>query len=221
MANTKPDSSQIVFTVNGIGDCATITQSAANSSTKVASTAFVQGELTSQAVKLTGDQTVAGVKTFSSQPVLPQKLTQGTAIGMFGAGGAFTLPSWVKRVTLSIVGTSTNGTSTIQIRMQTGGVYQTSGYESCATTNGTVGESTAGFLVTQAVLAAQVLCGVFTFVQLTPNTWVMTGSCYHNPSVASFCSGSIVLGGTLEAIKFVTTNGTDTFDAGTVNVMYE
>lgn len=47
------------------------TADAADSSTKVANTAFVQGELTSQAVKLTGAQTVDGVKTFTSSPVIP------------------------------------------------------------------------------------------------------------------------------------------------------
>lgn len=39
--------------------------------TSIATTAFVQQELTGQAVKLTGNQTIAGVKTFSSTPVFP------------------------------------------------------------------------------------------------------------------------------------------------------
>lgn len=52
------------------------TADAADNSQKVATTAFVQGEIASKAnasevVKLTGNQTIAGVKTFSDSPEVP------------------------------------------------------------------------------------------------------------------------------------------------------
>jgi hypothetical protein len=52
------------------------TADAADNSQKVATTAFVQGEIVSKAnasevVKLTGNQTIAGVKTFSDSPEVP------------------------------------------------------------------------------------------------------------------------------------------------------
>jgi hypothetical protein len=33
--------------------------------------------------------------------------------------------------------------------------------------------------------------------------------------------GSITLGGTLDRLRITTENGTDTFDAGSINIMYE
>jgi hypothetical protein len=34
-------------------------------------------------------------------------------------------------------------------------------------------------------------------------------------------SGSKTLSGTLDRVRITTVNGTDTFDAGTINIMYE
>jgi hypothetical protein len=34
-------------------------------------------------------------------------------------------------------------------------------------------------------------------------------------------SGSIALSGTLDRVRITTVNGTDTFDAGTINILYE
>jgi hypothetical protein len=48
------------------GNPAAPTPALGDNDTSIATTAFVQGELTDQAVKLTGAQTVAGIKTFSS-----------------------------------------------------------------------------------------------------------------------------------------------------------
>ena len=33
--------------------------------------------------------------------------------------------------------------------------------------------------------------------------------------------GSIALGGTLDRVRVTTVNGTDTFDAGSINILYE
>jgi hypothetical protein len=34
-------------------------------------------------------------------------------------------------------------------------------------------------------------------------------------------SGSISLGGTLDRVRITSDNGTDTFDAGSINILYE
>lgn len=65
------------------------TQSAADNSTKLATTAFVNSALSSGVVKLTGDQTIAGVKSFSSAPKLTNASTAGyswVATGSDGSG---------------------------------------------------------------------------------------------------------------------------------------
>jgi len=38
---------------------------------------------------------------------------------------------------------------------------------------------------------------------------------------SNICAGSISLGGTLDRVRITTVNGTDTFDAGTINILYE
>lgn len=73
-------SGALVFAGGNIGAATATTAAAANNSTNVATTAFVQGEIASQAVKLTGAQTVAGAKSFSGQMELTgQAATSGTS----------------------------------------------------------------------------------------------------------------------------------------------
>lgn len=58
---------------------------------------------------------------------------------------------------------------------------------------------------------------------LTGNTYVAAGNTY-NATYGGFLintAGSIALSGTLDRIRITTVNGTDTFDAGTINIMYE
>ncbi len=38
---------------------------------------------------------------------------------------------------------------------------------------------------------------------------------------ATQSAGSITLGGTLDRVRITTVNGTDTFDAGSINILYE
>jgi hypothetical protein len=77
------------------------TQSAGNNSTRIATTAYADAIAALKAddnavVKLTGDQTVAGVKTFSSSPVVPtpttdmQAATKKYVDDNAGGGGGFT-----------------------------------------------------------------------------------------------------------------------------------
>jgi hypothetical protein len=40
-------------------------------------------------------------------------------------------------------------------------------------------------------------------------------------SNANFFSGTIALSGTLDRVRITTVNGTDTFDAGSINILYE
>ena len=55
---------------------------------------------------------------------------------------------------------------------------------------------------------------------LTGNTWVSTHSL--NSGGESFMgSGSKTLSSTLDRIRITTVNGTDAFDAGSINILYE
>lgn len=81
-----------------------VTASAADNDTSLATTAFVQQELTSQAVKLTGTQTVAGVKTFSSAPIFPTQ----SMIRMTGANGYGSSSTKIRGFTTTAVSQGTD-----------------------------------------------------------------------------------------------------------------
>jgi hypothetical protein len=164
-------------------------------------------------------------------PVTPAggtAITSGTAVSASGTSVAFTgIPSWVKRITVMLNGVSTSGTSLPQIQLGTGAgpTYTTSGYlgstSDVATTVGTTQHS-SGFLLQAAGSAANVIQGAVTLNNITGNTWVAFGvAARSNTIVTNPISGSIPLAAVLTAVRVTTVNGTDTFDAGTINILYE
>ena len=145
-----------------------------------------------------------------------QNSTSGTSIDFTG------IPSWVKRITVMLVGVSTNGTSNIQIQIGSGSVT-TSGYLGSAVVTGTgVANNSTGFLTSSGGAAVDIRHGIAIINLITTNTYVMTyvGG-YSNVAVIAHAGGSLGLGGTLDRVRITTVNGTDTFDAGSINIMYE
>ena len=135
------------------------------------------------------------------------------------------IPSWVKRVTVMFNGVSTSGTSNYQVQLGT-----SAGIDATATYNGAAGfggssattfDST-GFLVYSIVAASQFYSGTSTLTLLSSNTWTQTGLIAASTTNAPVLSGgSKALSGTLDRVRITTVNGTDTFDAGSINIMYE
>ena len=148
-----------------------------------------------------------------------QNSTSGTSIDFTG------IPSWVKKISVMLNGVSTNGSSLQIIQLGTSGGFQTSGYSSAASTNGASNTATAGILVTYRGDAANTIRGLLTLALLDPSTgvWVASGvTCGAGVgNDDSSCSGSKTLSGTLDRIRITTVNGTDTFDAGSINILYE
>jgi hypothetical protein len=145
--------------------------------------------------------------------------TSGTSIDFTS------IPSYVKRVTVMFSGISTNGTSNLLVQLGYGATptYVTSGYLGSATTQG--GTSTAlttGFMVSSSVLAADGFSGIATITNITGNAWTMTsmvGNTVNNN--VRYCAGNVSTVSALTAVRITTVNGTDTFDAGTINILYE
>jgi hypothetical protein len=134
------------------------------------------------------------------------------------------IPSWVKRITVMLNGVSTNGTSTLLIQIGAGSVL-TSTYVSSNTTitssNVSGSTSTAGFLFGGSS-AANIVTGNVVLTNITGNVWVGAGAIVFEGTVASALSaGKVTLSGSLDRVRITTTNGTDTFDAGTINILYE
>lgn len=151
--------------------------------------------------------------------------TSGTAVDFTG------IPSWAKRITVILEGVSTNGSSNPQLQVGSGSIV-TAGYSSYAgwlspTTNGTSspasGTATTGFLLDVVASAAAItMHGTITLYNITGSRWVASGiiGLTSNSGVIS-TAGGISLSGALDRVRLTTVNGTDTFDAGSVNVMYE
>jgi len=155
-------------------------------------------------------------------------ITSGTTVASTsGTSIDFTsLPTWVKRITVMFNGTGTNGASNKQIQLGTSSGVVTSGYKStCSLIYGSntcvVDSITSGFLM-RSDLAADELNGHYVFTSLGSNIWIGT-TVFNNYSNSRVWQGAgqLSLGGTLDRVRITTVNGTDTFDTGSINIIYE
>lgn len=147
-----------------------------------------------------------------------QASTSGTSIDFTG------IPSWVKRITVMFNGVSLSSTSPYLIQIGAGSIT-TSGYASSSlfSLNSAMntGGSTAGFIMYTDSNAATLAGGFVQIVTIGSNTWVASGSVSLSASEFSNCAGRVSLSGTLDRVRITTVNGTDTFDAGSINILYE
>lgn len=154
-----------------------------------------------------------------------QRITQGTAVASTsGTSIDFTgLPAWVKRVTINFQGVSTSGLNFVIVQLGTGSTtFTTSGYLGAVNSANSITNQTTGFGVIGQPAAANVLHGTATVTNLTGNTWCYAGTIYlSNTAGGGGGAGSISLGAALTAIRITTVGGTDTFDAGNINILYE
>jgi hypothetical protein len=155
-------------------------------------------------------------------PVLgtEQATTSGTSINFTN------IPSWVKRITVQLVGVSTSGTSNLLVQIGDSGGIEDTAYVSGAWQGGTgdtSATSTAGMIATAAVTAAGTMTGAVTLTleDSSDNTWVATGALIRSDGAGQLSAGSKALSATLDKVRLTTVNGTDTFDAGSVNILYE
>jgi len=154
-------------------------------------------------------------------------LTSGTAVASTsGTSIDFTsIPSWVKRITVMFDVVSTNSTSAVIVKLGTSGGIVSSGYLSSASFSSTsVGsaQATTGLILTTGGVATNTRTGLMTIVNISGTTWVSNGNGAFTDSAATFyCGGKLALGGTLDRIRITTVNGTDTFDTGSINILYE
>ena len=153
-------------------------------------------------------------------------LTSGTAVASTsGTSIDFTgIPSWVKRITVMFNGVSTNGSSPVLIQLgYSGGIINT-GYLANSTylyTAGIRGQYTTGFGSTYAS-SVNVRNGITTICNINGDTWIASGVLGdYSDNATVQLAGIVTLIGKLDRIRVTTVNGTDTFDAGSINILYE
>jgi hypothetical protein len=145
--------------------------------------------------------------------------TSGTSIDFTG------LPSWVKRITVMFQGVSLSGTANPLIQIGDSGGFETTGYVSSGssvTDSGatTVTGSTTGFIIRSAT-ASNTLSGHMVLTNISGNIWIASYSAKNSTSSCSVGGGDKTLSDILTQVRITTTNGTDTFDAGSINILYE
>ena len=184
-------------------------------------TGDTSGSLTLSAPLVAGSNTQTLVATTGTlAPVVSataQASTSGTVIDFTS------IPSWVKRITVMFNGVSTNGSSSILIQIGAGSITNTGYASTYALPSGSTissSNSTAGFIIGTNVASA-IASGVLTIQTLGSNIWVSGHTIKSAVSNTSFGGGDITLGGTLDRVRITTVNGTDAFDAGTINILYE
>ncbi len=177
------------------------TQAAQDNSTKVATTAYVDGKM------------VLGTSVNS---------TSGTAIDFTG------IPSWVKRITVMFNSVSTNGSSVVLVQLGDSGGIETSGYSAGivliqAPSSPATGTSANGFPIEDVGSSTYIRQGNLVFTLVDANTFTANGVVYQPGSATRVNSiaGVKQLSGTLDRVRITTLNGIDTFDAGKINIMYE
>jgi hypothetical protein len=167
----------------------------------------------------TGNVVVAGINSAIVSGT-SQASTSGTSIDFTG------IPSWVKRITVMFNGVSTSGTSSIQLQIGTSSGVVSTGYLSHSgfIQGSAVGSSlsTTGYVIVNG-LASDVLYGPFVITTTGSNVWNASGSFFRDASTdySIISTGTITLGGILDRVRITTVNGTDTFDAGSINILYE
>jgi len=153
-----------------------------------------------------------------------QASTSGTAI-------TFTsIPAWVKRITIQFVGVSLSGDSDPMVQIGDSGGLETSGYLGCASAVGNAVSTaadnsiTSGFLLTPAGAAAAVWHGhvTLTLEDAANFTWVCSGVIGRSDAAStSFSAGSKSLSAALDRVSVTTVGGSNTFDAGAINILYD
>jgi hypothetical protein len=181
--------------------------------------------ITSPTITTTG-VIVSGTTVADATAVIRPLVSATSVASTSGTSIDFTsIPSWVKRITVMFSGVSTSGTSNYLIQLGTsGGIENTSyGAYSANTTSSAIGGAnyTAGFGM-RVDLAARVVGGAMTLTLVTGNSWCSTHALGSSLSTDGYYgAGAKTLSGTLDRIRITTVNGTDTFDAGSINILYE
>lgn len=144
--------------------------------------------------------------------------TSGTSIDFTG------IPSWVKRVTILCSGISKSSTANFLFQLGDSGGVETTGYVggTFAASSGSIiyAAPTNGFQTLGDAAGTVLVYGSIVFTNIAGNTWISSGLLFGN-SYNTQIAGEKTLSATLDRVRITTTNGTDTFDAGSINILYE
>jgi len=214
---------------NVLGTSPTITTPTIDTITSAAATALTLKSAGTTALTINTSQAATFASTVADSVAILRPLVSGTAVASTsGTSIDFTsIPSWVKRITVMFNAVSSNGTSLHQIQLGTGSTtFATSGYAGGSmNTSGSAlatNNYTSGLVNMAANAAAAVIVGNAIFTNVSGNIWVGSLNCARTDTTFTAIGSTVItLGAVLTGVRITTVNGTDTFDAGSINILYE
>jgi hypothetical protein len=213
----------------GAADSAsTIYSTTARTSVPFRVVGFVESTQTTAGTWATAPSTIQGA---GNKAVIKSDITSGTAVTLTTQTSVIfsSIPSWVKRVTFNFDGVSSSGSSQLFVRIGAASLEST-GYKGVTFSLGQGVGSSVTQLGTEILLGdassqttANVHNGYIVFNLLGSNTWTFFGAWGRSDTTRLIQSmgSKIISGGALAQIQLSTVNGTDTFDAGSINILYE
>ena len=160
-----------------------------------------------------------------------QRIVQATAVASTsGTSIDFTgLPAWVKKITVMFQNLSAAGVnSRLLIQIGDSGGIENTGYNSTsAYSTGAAGASnseTTGYVMDNGGGQPSLFVtgtAVITLLDPSTNLWVATHMAELTVGYTMFGGGRKTLSGTLDRVRITSVNGTNTFDSGSINIIYE
>ena len=162
---------------------------------------------------------------WTTTPKGASNYTQSTAVATTsGTAFDFTgIPDWVTQIVITANAVSLSGTDNLLVQLGTSGGIVATGYDAnsgtISGTNCSQTASTAGFIVVGTGAGfAQTFTMTITRMAAGSNLWIAAYS-GSRTTATIHGGGSITLGAALDRVR-LTRTGTDTFDAGSVNVSW-
>jgi hypothetical protein len=191
------------------------------------------GTIGNLSTTLAGDFTISqGTGTIGTAKVTPTKLSQpftsGTAVASTsGTAIDFTaIPSWAKRITVTFNGISTTGTNSYLVQIGSGSVDAT-GYAGYAKRFSTTSVSssaqiTTGLGLNLSVSTTTPYIGTAICSLVSGNIWILQSTLAQSNGDDLFIGTTTkTLSAALDRVRITTVGGTDIFDVGSINIMYE
>jgi hypothetical protein len=160
------------------------------------------------------------------------RVAMGTALGTVqattsGTAVDFTIPSWARRITVIIAGVSFASADSMLLQLGDSGGVEATGYNFAVTslTGGSVNTSTTSFLIAPSGSSANDTFrgnAVLTLVDTSSNNWICSSVVSNVRSGAELVhigAGAKATSGALTTVRI--TGTAQTFDAGSVNVLYD
>ena len=194
------------------------------------------GALTGLTTPITVAQGGTGQTTLTSLPLVSPvisgtpsgvgTLTSGTAQAASGATVSFTgIPSWAKRITVLLKAVTTVSTGLPAIRAGAGS-YEATGYSAINNAIGSVSASSSASVTTSWDLqnsggSANIYSGQLVITRLEGYVYTIAGQVSYGSVSTALTTGYKTFSGDISQLQLLMSTGVDTFNGGSINIMYE